>query len=242
MESPKPKSHWNTQDIQAAVDSYLKMLILEQQGEEINKAFENRILRKKLSEERTESSIEFRMQNISAVLAELGETWIKGYRPAKNVGTNVKNKIRTALTSWLLPTNENHLPTYDDNILDQRSKKLEKQHIISIPEGILTPEKTYTSIKKYLRSPEVRAWVRRQARGMCEGCDQKAPFDVEGQPFLEIHHVKHLAEGGSDTISNAVALCPNCHRRAHYSSDKQDFMSLLYSKITRLIKENQSNT
>lgn len=237
MESLKPKSHWNTHDIQAAVDSYLRMLELEQQGEKINKALENRILRKHLSEDRTESSIEFRMQNISAVLDELGKTWIKGYRPAKNVGANVKTKIKNALTSSSIPTNEDYVPTSDDDILEERSRKLEKKHIIDVPEGILAPKETYTSTKKYLRSPEVRAWVRRHARGICEGCEQKAPFNVEGQPFLEVHHVKRLAEGGSDTISNAVALCPNCHRRAHYSSDKKDFTNTLYIKVTRLAKE-----
>ena len=41
----------------------------------------------------------------------------------------------------------------------------------------------------------------------------EAPFIKEnGAPFLEIHHLKRLADGGSDTISNTVAICPNCHR------------------------------
>jgi 5-methylcytosine-specific restriction protein A len=25
-----------------------------------------------------------------------------------------------------------------------------------------------------------------------------------------------LASDGDDTVENAVALCPNCHRRAHF--------------------------
>jgi 5-methylcytosine-specific restriction protein A len=25
-----------------------------------------------------------------------------------------------------------------------------------------------------------------------------------------------LAEGGEDTVENALALCPNCHRRLHF--------------------------
>jgi histidinol dehydrogenase len=28
-----------------------------------------------------------------------------------------------------------------------------------------------------------------------------------------------LADGGADTVENAVAVCPNCHRAAHYSKD-----------------------
>ena len=34
--------------------------------------------------------------------------------------------------------------------------------------------------------------------------------------YLEIHHVKRLADDGSDRITNAIALCPNCHREFHH--------------------------
>lgn len=40
-------------------------------------------------------------------------------------------------------------------------------------------------------------------------------------PILEIHHVDRLADGGPDVPANAVALCPNCHREAHYG-DRAD--------------------
>lgn len=35
-------------------------------------------------------------------------------------------------------------------------------------------------------------------------------------PYLEVHHIIFLAQGGDDTVDNAEALCPNCHRRKHY--------------------------
>ncbi len=34
-------------------------------------------------------------------------------------------------------------------------------------------------------------------------------------PILEFHHARPSAEDGPDTIGNAVALCPNCHRQMH---------------------------
>ncbi len=85
--------------------------------------------------------------------------------------------------------------------------------------------------------PKIRAWVAELAKGICEGCGQKAPFEVDGLPFLEVHHVKHLAQQGSDSITNAVALCPNCHRRCHFASDKEAFTLSLYGKVSRLIAE-----
>ncbi|HXU34436.1 MAG TPA: HNH endonuclease [Thermoanaerobaculia bacterium] len=33
---------------------------------------------------------------------------------------------------------------------------------------------------------------------------------------MEVHHRIRLAYGGEDTVENAVALCPNCHREAHH--------------------------
>ncbi len=41
-------------------------------------------------------------------------------------------------------------------------------------------------------------------------------FEREDGSPLEVHHVIRLADGGSDTINNSVALCPNCHRELHF--------------------------
>jgi 5-methylcytosine-specific restriction protein A len=57
-----------------------------------------------------------------------------------------------------------------------------------------------------------------RANGVCEKCKNPAPFfrAKDDTPFLEIHHKIHLANGGEDTIENAIAVCPNCHREFHY--------------------------
>ena len=34
-------------------------------------------------------------------------------------------------------------------------------------------------------------------------------------PWLEIHHIKELADGGETTYENMIVLCPNCHTRVH---------------------------
>lgn len=31
-----------------------------------------------------------------------------------------------------------------------------------------------------------------------------------------MHHRRRLADGGEDTVANAIALCPSCHRERHY--------------------------
>lgn len=39
-------------------------------------------------------------------------------------------------------------------------------------------------------------------------------------PFLEVHHVVPLADGGVDELGNAAALCPMCHRELHFGRDR----------------------
>lgn len=34
-------------------------------------------------------------------------------------------------------------------------------------------------------------------------------------PWMEIHHICELSEGGETTYENLIVLCPNCHTRVH---------------------------
>ncbi|MEC8841576.1 MAG: HNH endonuclease [Candidatus Poribacteria bacterium] len=47
---------------------------------------------------------------------------------------------------------------------------------------------------------------------------------------MEIHHLRQLANGGSDTIQNAVVVCPNCHREFHFGSCKPEQTQKLYQE------------
>jgi 5-methylcytosine-specific restriction protein A len=110
-----------------------------------------------------------------------------------------------------------------------------KQASVKMPSGSTHPRLAVKSTTSYVRDPAVKAWVLKIADGICEGCDDPAPFVAnDGLPYLEVHHVMPLASHGSDTPTNAVALCPNCHRRCHYSHDSDEFKLRLYEKIPRL--------
>lgn len=69
---------------------------------------------------------------------------------------------------------------------------------------------------QFNRDPWVVEYTLRRSNGYCELCEYPAPFKKQnGDPFLEVHHIAWLANGGSDSIDNAAALCPNCHRKMH---------------------------
>lgn len=80
------------------------------------------------------------------------------------------------------------------------------------------PSSTIATTTVFRRNPDVVAEVLSRAMGNCEDCRAPAPFNrrSDGTPYLEIHHLVRLADGGKDTVENAVALCPNCHRKAHF--------------------------
>ncbi|MEN8264699.1 MAG: DUF3883 domain-containing protein [Nitrospirota bacterium] len=74
---------WSKKEVEAIVDDYLIMLSLELAGENYNKTEHRRTLLPKL-DSRSDGSIEFKHQNISAVLIEMGLPYISGYKPKKN--------------------------------------------------------------------------------------------------------------------------------------------------------------
>jgi 5-methylcytosine-specific restriction endonuclease McrA len=80
------------------------------------------------------------------------------------------------------------------------------------------PQAVSASVIAFIRNPDVAAEVLERAAGRCERCKAKAPFRraSDNTPYLEVHHIIRLADGGEDTVDNAVALCPNCHRKSHY--------------------------
>lgn len=105
------------------------------------------------------------------------------------------------------------------------------------PEGQINPLKITKTVTVFERDPKVVEWVLFTSYGKCENCNSDAPFiSINGEPFLEVHHVVSLSEGGPDTVDNCVALCPNCHRKMHFCNERDDLKSALYSKVTRLKK------
>ena len=88
------------------------------------------------------------------------------------------------------------------------------------------------------RCEEVRNWALKRARGKCQGCDNESlPLYMDdGEVFLEVHHVRFLRDGGPDTPENTVALCPRCHKLAHYGHDRDAFRESLFRRLSFLTR------
>jgi hypothetical protein len=106
------------------------------------------------------------------------------------------------------------------------------------PKGNAKPKTQRASTRSFQRDPEVVAWVLAEAKGICELCRAEGPFrNADGVAFLEVHHPRWLSHLGTDEPSNAVALCPNCHRLLHHASrsEKKSALERLRQQVPRLV-------
>lgn len=166
-----------------------------------------------------------------AGIIELAGLPYDAIEPDRNNTKRIVYKFPLKLkTSEYCPNNET---------LIQNEKKLEKsisrktiQEIkeLAIEKSKLNEKKNLVrkvSTYNYERSLVIREYVKELANGICQLCDNKAPFEVKGKPFLHVHHIKYLSNGGTDTIENAIAVCPNCHAKIHQLELKEDKEKLL---------------
>ena len=129
--------------------------------------------------------------------------------------------------------------SYDD-VTGEHTIVRYKESKIFIDQFSLPPEeqpvsKSYAESNNYSRSPQVRNWVLRRANGNCEFCGEKGFLTNAGSIYLETHHIISLSERGADSHTNVIALCPNDHRRAHFSREKEQ----LKTEFKNIIEQKQ---
>jgi hypothetical protein len=127
--------------------------------------------------------------------------------------------------------------TSDNEKLEANTSRLLESGLDEEPTGNPNPERSDPRESKgaFKRDPEVIAWVKQRAGGICELCEKEGPFlDKENQPYLEVHHIVPLAEGGPDTVDNAVALCPNCHRACHHGTNTNELAEILKCRVKEI--------
>jgi 5-methylcytosine-specific restriction enzyme A len=105
-----------------------------------------------------------------------------------------------------LPTRETVDDTYDDLDSD-----------VAALYGTDGAERKRTTRSEVKRDVQVRKAVIARATGGCErpSCNDTRRY----RGFLDVHHI--LGAEKSDRVWTCVALCPNCHREAHYAPDHE---------------------
>ncbi|WP_201008721.1 HNH endonuclease [Paenibacillus glycanilyticus] len=127
-------------------------------------------------------------------------------------------KINSLQTNKMLTTREYDVEIEKQVHISRKSTNFERKK--RLLDADKTPAKLTVTSTQFLRNSDVIVEVLLRAKGVCEKCRKPAPFIRASDltPYLEVHHVIPLAIGGEDTVENAKALCPNCHREAHFAA------------------------
>ncbi|MEZ9857371.1 HNH endonuclease [Vibrio splendidus] len=229
--STPDKRLWTEEELSEAVDTYLEMHHKDKMGTTYKKSFYYKKLAEKFN--RTPKAFGRRMSNITHIMMLMDLPTVAGLAPLANVGKTQAPIIEKLISEKLGKT-----------FIDVGLADAETQSIINSkkqpekPLGKERPESVETSTTTYKRSGKVKGWVIRRANAHCELCGDRAPFDKEdGTPFLEVHHLTRLKDNGSDTVENCAALCPNCHRALHYSTNRL----ILTDQLRERVIEKEAN-
>jgi len=132
------RKNWTKKELEASVEAYIEMRSKEERNEKFIKKDVYRNLSKRFN--RSRGSFEYRMQNISFIFDEWGESWIKGLKPYSHIGENIKeilvalikehdpntNKVRTYFSS----TSSKIVDINEKNKNPSKTKRLKKEIII----------------------------------------------------------------------------------------------------------------
>lgn len=122
---------------------------------------------------------------------------------------------------WIEVKNSGFLEKVESDLdgkLSESRKNDSEMRKKRISEASKKPEEIQIISRGFKRNSDVIIEVLLRAGGICERCNSNAPFirKKDNSPYLEVHHKITLADGGDDTIENAIAVCPNCHREMHF--------------------------
>jgi 5-methylcytosine-specific restriction protein A len=115
------------------------------------------------------------------------------------------------------PITKKELPEIKEEIIDRKTQKVPPGQPGVPARSSLSEDSRREGVSEVFDDDQiVSEYAKRRADGICQLCNLPAPFkNRNGDPYLEIHHIVPLAEGGQDIIENVAALCPNCHRKMH---------------------------
>lgn len=182
--------HWSRIECELIVADYIDMLAAECRQERYNKAEHRRRLMTKLVD-RSEGSIEFKHQNISAVLIRAGHIYIRGYKPAWNYQELLEDVVLERISE-----DDQSIAQFESSLIDQVSQ---------VPE-IGRPESIIVGPPERIPKQDVRDRPRREPRQVnyAERELRNRRLGESGEEFVLKFERRRLSEVGRDDLVNEV--------------------------------------
>lgn len=181
---------WSNTEVRLIIADYFNMLSLELKGNAYSKAEHRRAL-KPLLQNRSDGSVEFKHQNISAVLIELGQPYIKGYLPRFNYQQILKDAIIVYLNQNLKIEDQFRIFS-DKDILPKKSDFNFNRFIVEPPKVNLVAEPRAT----YRRSPIKTNYLEREQKNSRLG--------LLGEELVMEFEKWHLINAGKEKLAEQI--------------------------------------
>jgi len=184
---------WSDIETEVIVADYFDMLKDEISGAPYNKT-EHRRRISPLLNNRTEGSIEFKHQNISAVLSKFGVPWIAGYKPRWSYQKLLEEKILSYLT--INPQLESLFEAFSTasvtatNLMADFTTMLETPPEFNTDSVINEPESSYSKIPLKVNYLEIEQANRR--------------LGLSGEEVVVEYEKWRLIEAGKDSLSEKI--------------------------------------
>ena len=185
---------WTDQEVRLIVADYFAMLEAELQGEPYKKSEHRKALIPLLSG-RSDGSVEFKHQNISSVLIELGLPYVEGYKPRGNY----QGLLATEVESFLVqhPGFLEQLaaaPTLNPSTIKQPPSLDLSQIIVDPPEKIIAPGRTD------------KPWLSRKGQKIdfAEKDATNRNLGKLGEEFVYVLERHRLRDAGRDDLASKV--------------------------------------
>jgi 5-methylcytosine-specific restriction enzyme A len=138
-------------------------------------------------------------------------------------GPDRDGTVRRTIRFHLAPIERSEVP---DEPLQEECADLTTLRDRAITASLPAPPANWREARTILRarSQVVKACVLQRAEGICELTGEPAPFlTKDGQPYLEVHHIRRLSDGGLDHPVNCAAISPTAHREIHHGAEGAKF-------------------
>lgn len=186
---------WTREEVEATVADYFHMLIMELAGQRYSKTDHRQKLLRLLNN-RSESAIERKHQNISAILIELGYPYISGYKPLRNYQTLLHEVIVDRLR--------------DNDMLDRTAlAAVELPAAVPLPQDfshvVVDPPKRSLAA----REPDNPAYIARDnvnivKRDYLDREARNASLGRAGEEFVVNYERWRLISGGNERLADKV--------------------------------------
>ncbi len=192
---PEGRTDWSEEEVSLIVADYFNMLRLDLADRPFSKAEHNRLLRESLRV-RSKGSVEFKHQNISAVLLERGMPYLDGYKPARNYQRRI---LPEAIDDYLAAHPEIH-------------KLIESSPVLN---PTATPELTSSDVLGYFDAPpdrmtssvgDSKPWLSRKGRKIDYTRRDAVNRELGrlGEQFTMQIEKRRLMEAGRDDLAAKV--------------------------------------